>query len=272
MNGRHNGCIPGVLKHPNFKEFKMRKKIQTLIALLSVITFFNVSMAGIPVTCVNCSTNFTQELEYVKDIEQMVESIKRYTELVKQTENAITNTINLPNNLLSNLQSQIRVAVANVNRLNSYKADMGALLTIFTDTWPELQDLKIDDILMQDRIQMQLDQFSKASEKIDNVLQSNFQLTGQQLQDLQDSGEFDNYLDDLLSTKEGRQQAIEAGNQINALTVHEMRQTRALLANYVQAQTAALAQEHNTAKLEDADLQQEMEVGIDIDPNTLLLP
>ncbi|MGD9826928.1 P-type conjugative transfer protein TrbJ [Desulfobacter sp.] len=250
----------------------MKNKIQTTIALLSAIAFVNVSMAGIPVTCVNCSTSFTQALEYVKDIEQMVESVKRYTELVKQTENAITNTMNLPTNLLSNLQSQIRVAVANVNRLNSYKADMGALLTIFTDTWPELRDLKIDDILAQDRIEMQLDQFSKASEKIDNVLQSNFQLTGQQLQDLQDSGEFDDYLEDLLSSKTGRQQAIEAGNQINALTVHEMRQTRALLANYVQAQTAALAQEHNAAKLKDADLQQEMEVEIDVDPNTLQLP
>jgi hypothetical protein len=41
-----------------------------------------------------------------------------------------------------------------------------------------------------------------------------------------------------------------------------MRQTRALLANYVQAQTAALAQEHNAAKLEDADLQQEIEIGV----------
>jgi len=42
-----------------------------------------------------------------------------------------------------------------------------------------------------------------------------------------------------------------------------MRQTRALLSNYVQAQTAALAQEHNAAKLKDADLQQEMKIGVD---------
>ena len=250
----------------------MKNKIRTTIALLSIITFVNVSMAGIPVTCLNCSNLFTQALEYIKDIEQLAEEIKQYEQLVKQTENAITNTMNRPSNLASNLQSQMRVAVANVNRLKSYKADMGALLTIFTETWPELRDLKIDDVLMQDRIEMQLDQFSKASEKIDNVLQSNFQLTGKQLQDLQDSGNFDSYLDDLLSTKEGRQQAIEAGNQINALTVHEMRQTRALLANYVQAQTAALAQEHNAAKLKDADLQQETEIEVDIDPNTLQLP
>lgn len=243
----------------------MKNKIKIAIVLLSVITFVNVnmSMAGIPVTCLNCSNLFTQAMEYIKDIEQLAEQIKQYEQLVKQTENDITNTMNLPSNLRTNLQSQMRAAVSNVNRLNSYKADMGTLLTIFTKTWPELQGLKIDDILMQDRIKMQLNQFSKASEKIDNVLQSNFQLTGQQLQDLQDSGEFEDYMDNLISSKTGRQQAIEAGNQINALTVQEMRKTRALLANYVQAQTAALAQEHNAEKLENADFQQEMEIEVD---------
>lgn len=239
----------------------MKNKIT--IALLSVITFVNVSMAGIPVTCVNCSNFFTQSLEYIKDIEQLAEAVKQYEQLVKQTENAITNTMNLPSNLLSNLQSQIKVAVANVSRLNSYKADMDALYTIFTDTWPELEDIKVDGVLMEDRIAAKQNQFKKAAEKMDNILQSNFQLSGQQLQDLQDSGDFDSYLDDLLSTKEGRQQAIEAGNQINALTVHEMRQTRALLANYVQAQAAESAQKQNEEKQLEAEEERERATGIE---------
>ena len=247
----------------------MKNKIRTTIVLLSFITLVNVSVAGIPVTCLNCSTIFTQLMEYIKDIEQLMEAVKRYEQLVKQTENMVKNTMNLPSNLKSNLESQVTTAVDNVTRLKSYKADMDSLKNIFTNTWPELRDLEIDDILMQDRVEMQLKQFSNAVEKIDNVLQSNFQLTGQQLQDLQDAGDFNGYLDDLLSTKEGRQQAIEAGNQINALTVSEMRKTRALLANYVQAQTAALAQEHNKEKLNDADLQQESE--IDVDRNNILL-
>jgi len=71
----------------------MKNKIQTTIALLSVIAFVNVSLAGIPVTCVNCSTNFTQALEYIKDIEQLAEAVKQYEQLVQQTENAITKTL-----------------------------------------------------------------------------------------------------------------------------------------------------------------------------------
>nr|WP_319492484.1 P-type conjugative transfer protein TrbJ [uncultured Desulfobacter sp.] len=247
----------------------MKNKIKTTIVLLSVITFVNVSMAGIPVTCLNCSNLFTQALEYIKDIEQLAEEIKQYEQLVKQTENAITNTMNLPSNLASNLQSQMRVAVANVNRLKSYKADMDALYTIFTDTWPELEDIKVDGMLMKDRIAAKQNQFKKAAEKVDNILQSNFRLSGQQLQDLQDSGDFDSYLDDLLSTKEGRQQAIEAGNQINALTVHEMRQTRALLANYVQAQAAESAQEQNEEKQLEAEEEREQSTGVDMKADIL---
>ena len=239
----------------------MKNKIT--IALLSIITFVNVSIAGIPVTCLNCSNLFTQALEYIKDIEQLAEEIKQYDQLVKQTENAITNTMNLPSNLLSNLQSQIKVAVSNVSRLNSYKADMDALYTIFTDTWPELEEIKVDGVLMKDRIAAKQNQFKKAAEKVDNILQSNFRLSGQQLQDLQDSGDFDSYVDDLLSTKEGRQQAIEAGNQINALTVNEMRQTRALLANYVQAQAAESAQKQNEEKQLEAEEEREQATGVE---------
>jgi len=105
----------------------MKKKIKITIVLLSMIAFTNVSMAGIPVTCINCSNIFTQLMEYIKDIEQMIESVKRYEELAKQTQNGITNTMNLPTHLKSNIKSQIRVATENVGRLNSYKADMGTL-------------------------------------------------------------------------------------------------------------------------------------------------
>ncbi len=86
----------------------MKNKIKTTIVLLSVITFVNASMAGIPVTCLNCSNLFTQALEYIKDIEQLAEAVKRYEQLVKQTEYAVTNTMNLPGNLVQTLSLKSR--------------------------------------------------------------------------------------------------------------------------------------------------------------------
>ncbi|WP_020586500.1 P-type conjugative transfer protein TrbJ [Desulfobacter curvatus] len=239
---------------------KFRISFIVLICLLSFSS--SLTLAGIPVTCVNCSNLFTQALEYIKDIEQLAEAIKRYEELVKQTQNALTNTMNLPASMKSKLEYQLRGALANIRRLKTYKADMDALYTIFTETWPELRDVKVDGVLMSDRIDDRRNQFNIAAVKMDNILQSNFQLSGQQLQDLEDSGEFDTYISGLLSSKSGRMQAIEAGNQINALTVNELRQTRALLANYVQAQSSETAQKQHEQKLREAEDQRERSVGI----------
>lgn len=243
----------------------MKKRIvkKLTIPLLLLVLSCSVAMAGIPVTCINCSNIFTQLLEYVNDIEQLLEAIKRYEELVKQTENMVTNTMNLPSNLKNNITSQLKGAVSNIERLKNYKGDMDALSTIFTDTWPELKDIKVDGISMVERIETRREQFETSAQKMDNILQSNFQLSGEQLQEMEDSGEFDDYIDDLLSSKEGRQQAIEAGNQINAMTVNELRQTRTLLASYVQAQATELAQKQQEEKLSEAEEEREQNAGVE---------
>jgi len=242
----------------------MKRKIINLIVLFSFFIFSHSSVnAGIPVTCLNCSNLFTQALEYINEIEQLLEAIKRYEELVKQTENMVTNTMNLPSDLKGNLMSKLETAVGNIEKLNTYKADMDALYTIFSDTWPELKDMEVDGVLMTDLINTRRKQFEDSAKKIDNILQSNFQLSGQQLQSMEDSGEFEDYMDDLLSSKTGRQQAIEAGNQINALTVSELRETRSLLASYVQAQATVIAQEQQEKKLFEAEDEREQSTGVE---------
>lgn len=255
----------------------MKKKLQITLASFCFVfviaagalspMVFTSAAHGMTVTCVNCSNIFTQLMEYIKDIEQLSEAVKRYEELVEQTTNAITNTMNLPTDLVSNIESQIKEAASSVTKLTSFKADMESLSTIFTDTWPELKDFKVDGMLMTEKIKTRVDQFKNTAEKIDDILQSNFKLTGQQLQDLTDSGDFDSYVSDLLSSKTGRQQAIEAGNQINALTVNEMRQTRALLASYVQAQSAVSAQNLHNEKDGAAEIEREMSKGVELDLN-----
>lgn len=238
------------------------KKITSLLLFFLVVSYSN-TMAGIPVTCVNCSTMFTQIMEYILQIEELMEGIKRYEELAAQTENMIKNTKNLPSDLKGNLMSQLDSAVSNVKKLETYKGDMDALHTIFTDTWPELKNMKDSDgTLMSDRILKRSSQLKSAVKKMDNILRSNFQLSGKQLQEMQDSGDFEDYIADLLLSKSGRQQAIEAGNQINSIAVNELRQNRALLANFVQAQTTALAQEQQEKKVLEAQEQRDLENGI----------
>ena len=248
-------------------------KTNLQIVLLLLITFLSgASVQGRTVYCSNCSTKFKQSMEYVKDVEQMIESVKRYQELVKQTEHDIKNTLNIPSNLQSQLVRQVSNSVMNIEKLNSYKADMDTLGQIFSSTWPELQDLAIDGVSMQDRIAERSRLYEEASTKLNAILQSNFQLSGKQLVELQDSGKFDSYLHDLTSTKKGRLQAIEAGNQINALTIKELRETRALLANYVQSQASESAQKQLAEKQTEQEMKKDQEKGINMQDDILLTP
>ena len=72
------------------------------------------------------------------------------------------------------------------------------------------------------------------------MAKSTFRLSGQQLEDLQrDPTRFQQYIDDLLSTPDGQQKAVMAGNQLSALQVQEARQLRELMATQVQSQLAS---------------------------------
>ncbi len=87
--------------------------------------------------------------------------------------------------------------------------------------------------------------------EVDRAALATFQLSGQQLADLQQDPEhFQNYLDHLLATPEGQMQAIQAGNQLAAIQVQESRQLRELIATQAQA---ALASQVKTERESQGD-------------------
>ena len=66
------------------------------------------------------------------------------------------------------------------------------------------------------------EEWDKWAESVDQASQATFQLSGQQLADLQkDPARFQSYIDNLLSTPDGQQKAIMAGTQLSALQVQE---------------------------------------------------
>jgi P-type conjugative transfer protein TrbJ len=70
-------------------------------------------------------------------------------------------------------------------------------------------------------------EWNKWVANVGQATQTTFQLSGQQLADLQEDPErFQQYMDNLLSTPDGQQKALMAGNQLAALQVQEARQLR----------------------------------------------
>ena len=77
------------------------------------------------------------------------------------------------------------------------------------------------------------------SRRVDDSTKATFQLSGKQLKDLEESGELEAYINELLSTPDGQQKALMAGNQLAALQIQEARQLRELLATKIQSDLAS---------------------------------
>lgn len=73
---------------------------------------------------------------------------------------------------------------------------------------------------------------------MDESTRATFQLSGSQLKDLEESGELEAYMNELLSSPDGQQKALMAGNQLAALQIQEARQLRELIATKVQSDLA----------------------------------
>ncbi len=234
----------------------MKKLIVSLFFLTSTLFSLPVQ-AGIPVSCVNCSDRFIQELRHVKDIEQLAEAIKQYQNMIARYENMLQNTANLPMHLKDNIILQMKYAVQDLKNLKAYNADLQALQTIFKNAFPgyeAIEDLVVngEPVSLDEAIKLHNERNQTWSDATDRLLQQGFSMSGSQLDNLINSGRFDSHMQDLLSTREGRMQAIEAGNQIQAMNVQELRSLRALLATHIQAQNTYMAKQQAQEQEQEA--------------------
>lgn len=232
----------------------MKKYIVFILAL----ALFALPAHAITVTCTNCSTNFMQALDRVTNVEQLSSLMKQYQEAVEQTrqqirmvqqnieqyENMLQNTAKLPSNLVNEMKNSLTRLANLSSTLKTQRGDIVALGEIFTTLFPE-QSLFGDlagaspqqTAAANARYQQEWDKWAKS---VDQASQATFQLSGQQLADLQQDPErFQQYMDNLLSTPDGQMKAIQAGNQLSALQVQEARQLRELMATQVQSNLAS---------------------------------
>ncbi len=198
------------------------------------------------VYCTNCSDRFMQALDRVTNVEQLQRLWAQYKENVVQTaqqirmvqqnieryKNMLKNTKNLEPEMVNAMVGDFRRIAENLNKLKTQKGDTEALAQVYTATFPEYA--KIEGIVAKSPEDSQAE-WEKWSQTVDEVAQAIFQLTGWQLNELSNSDEFSDHIKKLLSTPEGRMQALQAGNQLTAILIKESRELRALLASKAQS-------------------------------------
>jgi P-type conjugative transfer protein TrbJ len=232
------------------------------------------------VYCTNCSNQFMQALDRVTNVEQLASLWKQYEEDVVQTaqqirmvqqnieqyQNMLQNTDNMNPNMLRSMSGDFKRIAAYLGQLKTQKGDTEALEQVYTKTFPSYAE--IEGIVARSPEEYQQG-WEEWSQYVDRAALATFQVSGRQLEELTNSDELDDHIQELLSTPEGRMQALQAGNQLTAIQIREARELRGLLATKTQSDVQAaqkaekIEQKIRAAYLElfDANALDEVEKG-----------
>lgn len=214
------------------------------------------SSAAYTVYCTNCSDRVTQAIEKATSLEQLKTLLKEYDEAIQQTAaqlqmvqqnieqytNMVQNTVMLPAHLISKVSGELSKVGQITGTLNTLRNDVAGLGNVFDGLYQTQDEFKKlaglpKDMLSQGGATYRTN-WDSWSRRVDESTRATFQLSGSQLKDLEESGELEAYMNELLSTPDGQQKALMAGNQLAALQIQEARQLRELIATKVQSDLA----------------------------------
>lgn len=258
------------------------KKIIISLCLLAI--FNHTTTHAYTVYCTNCSDNILQELAHLTGLEQLAELQAVYAESVQQTvqqiemvrqnieqySNMIQNTIQLPQTLINAVAGELGRLAEITGALNTLRADAVAMSEIFDNVYLDTSAFK--DLASAQRAGLAARNTSiranvdAMSAEVDRAAEATFQLSGEQLKDLEDSGELEDYINSLLETPEGQQQALMAGNQLASLQLYEARQLRELLATSVQSDLASQMKAEKQEQLSEELMRNMFDMDLDTTP------
>lgn len=239
----------------------MMRKVFSVVALAALCAFYPNPAKSYAFVCTNCSTNMQQALEYAAQLEELVELVTQTQEAIRQTEMQIQNLMRLGEDLRDRPLDWLMDLAKKTAELNTYRADENLLAQIFNELFPEQSEFaalakasgRAEIEAANKKYQDHYDEWSRV---IDEATMATFQVTGRQLRDLEESDELREYIENLLSKPEGHMQALEAGNQLAALQIQEIRQFRELAATQAQHQTLKEMKEEKQDEMANAQHQE----------------
>lgn len=234
--------------------------MKTVFAMLLTMTI----IANVPATplagsvyCTNCSDKAIQAIEKATSMEQLKTLIKEYDQMVSQTSaqlqmvqqniqryaNMVQNTVALPAHLVRRIAGELGKVARITGALNTMRNDVTGMGRIFDELYTSRDELRnianLPRALTGQCNMTYHTSWDSWSERVDNSTRATFQLSGAQLKELENSGQLESYINDLLSEPDGQQKALMAGNQLAAMQIHEARQLRELIATKVQSDLAS---------------------------------
>ncbi len=222
------------------------------VILASAIALAAWASAAIPrpaqaqwaVTCVNCSTTWTQLLEYAKEAQALETQLLQYQTQLQQYTNMITNTVALPQEIWGTVQSDIMRVQALSNAASMLSGNSGSMITRLQSASAYANQVaSLGNIAGQ---------FTTWQQTIGNNLNTMGQTLGLQQSQQRNEAAILQALQQHSQSAKGQMQAIQAGNELAGANAAQLAQIQATLASTAQMQATGMAVQADRTATEDA--------------------
>jgi type IV secretion system protein TrbJ len=196
------------------------------------------------VNCVNCSTTWTQLLQYAKEAQSLATQLQQYQTQLQQYANMITNTVALPQEIWGTVQSDIMRVQSLSNAASLLSGNAGSIIT-------RLQSASAyaDQVASLGNIAGQLTTWQQT---IGTNLNTLGQTLGLQQSQQQNEAAILQALQQHSQSAQGQMQAIQAGNELAGANAAELAEIQATLVSTAQMQATGTAVQADRQASEDA--------------------
>ena len=196
------------------------------------------------VTCVNCSTTWTQLLEYAKQAQQLETQLQQYTTQLQQYANMVTNTVALPQELWGNVQSDIMQVRNLSNAASLLSGNAGSIVTrLQSASGYASQAASLGNIA---------NQFTTWQQTIGNNVSTLGRTLGIQQNQQANDATLLTTLESHSQSAQGQMQAIQAGNELAHANAVQLQEIQATLSTTAQIQATGMAVDADRRASEDA--------------------
>jgi len=199
------------------------------------------------VTCVNCSTTWTQLLEYGKQAQQLETQLQQYETQLQQYANMVTNTVALPQQLWGNVQSDIMQVQNLSNAASLLSGNAGSIITrLQSASGYAGQAANLGNIG---------NQLTTWQQTIGNNVSTLGRTLGLEQNQEATNANLLTALQSHSQSAQGQMQAIQAGNELAHANAVQLQEIQATLSTTAQMQATGMAVDADRRASEDAAMQ-----------------
>jgi P-type conjugative transfer protein TrbJ len=200
------------------------------------------------VECVNCSTMWTQLLEYAKQAQQLETQLQQYETQLQQYANMVTNTVAIPQQMWGTVQSDIMQVRNLSNAASLLSGNAGSIVTrLQSASGYASQAANLGNIAGQ---------FTTWQQTIGNNVNTLGRTLGLQQDQQASNATLLTTLESHSQSAQGQMQAIQAGNELAHANAAQLQQIQATLTATAQMQATGMAVDADRRASEDAALLQ----------------